>query len=300
MVLAFSDLSTEVYQQLGLDSSDSTVQSNVTRWLNYCQQDLCARWPWPFMEGRESIVTIKDYTTGTVSVSSGGTTVTGVGTAFTTTHADGTYYIQFSGSNDWYKVTARTSATSITIENAYAETTNLSGGTFIIRKFYYSLSSSCDRIVTVRNWESPIKLVNVDVRTLDGLNPNPQSTNTSYAYICWQVDASGNIMISPYPFPSDARELEFRTIIRPTDGVISIPNKYAHVIAWAAMAVGYGFLRKLDMAAAWERKVEQRLMQMRSEYRMSEDKEGVLRSIDSVQRSKWIAMPDDYPAMTSG
>lgn len=300
MVLAFSDLQTEVYQQAGLDSTDTTNQSNVTRWLNYVQQDICARWPWPFMESRESIVTIPDYSTGTVSVSASSATVTGVSTVFTTTHADGTYYIQFAGSQDWYKVTARSSNTSITIENPYAGTTNLSGVTFLLRKFYYSLSSNCDRIVDVRNWQSPLKLVQVDARSLDGLRPNPQSTNTSYGYLCWQVDASGNIMVSPYPFPSDARELELRTIKRPTDGAISIPNKYAHLTAWGAIAVAYGYLRKLDMASAWEGKFEQRLREMRSEYRMSEDMQPVLRSIDSIQRAKWISMPESWPVISPG
>src|SRR5690242_13053535 len=122
--LTFTDLQNEVYAHTGLDSTDTTNQTNVKRWINYVQQDLCSRWPWPFMLGRESIATIPDYLTGTVSVNSGSTTVTGSGTTFTATHGDGTYFIQFSGANDWYKVTARSSNTSITIGNPYQPTSN--------------------------------------------------------------------------------------------------------------------------------------------------------------------------------
>ena len=113
------------------------------------------------------------------------------------------------------------------------------------------------------------------------------------------MDASVNIQISPYPFPSDARLFEIRTNIRPTDGSVSVPNKYAHIIAWGAMSIGFAFLRKMDMASAWSQKFEQRLAQMKIEYRMSEDNQPILRSIDSVQRSKWIGLPEQYPAITS-
>lgn len=299
--LTFSDLENEVYAHTGLDSSDSTNTTNVDRWLNYSQQDICARWPWPFLESRESIITVPDYTTGTISVSSGSATVTGVGTTFTSIMGtSGQYWIQFSGSNDWYLITARSSNTSITIEQVYQGTTNLSAATFIVRKRYYSLSSSCDRVVDILNQATPLKLIQVDPRTIDDLRPNPQSTNSSYGYIMWGIDSSGNVQVIPYPFPSDARVFELKTIKRPTDGAISLPNKYAHIIAWGAIAVGYAFLRKLDLAQAWSAKFEQRLAQMRSEYRMSEDQQPIMRSIDSVQRAKFIQMPEQYPVVTSG
>lgn len=301
--LTFADLQNEVYAHTGLDSSDATNTTNVNRWINYVQQDICARWPWPFMEGRESIVTIPDYSTGTVSVNSGSASVTGSGTAFTTTQGDGTYYLQFTSSNDWYRVTARGSGTALTIEQNYQGLANLTNSTFILRKIFYSLSSSCDRIIDIRNWQTPLKIVQVDARTLDDIRPNPQSTNSSYGYLAWGYDASSNIQISPYPFPSDARLLEIRTNKRPVDmsggtDSPSVPNKYAHILAWGAISVGYAFLRKMDLAEAWSTRTEGRVMDMKREFRMSEDYQPVLRSIDSVQRAKWISLPEQYPVVT--
>lgn len=294
--LVFSDLENEVYAHTGLDSSDSTISTNVDRWLNYVQQDLCARWPWPFMESRENIVTVKDKSAGTVVATNNSTAVTGTSTSFAS--SDVGSYIQFSSANDWYKITAVGGATSLTIETAYAQTTG-SALTYIIRKFLYSLSSSADRVIDIRNWNTPMKLVQVDARTLDGFMPNPQSTNSSYGYLMWGVDSSQNIQVSPYPFPSDARLLELRTIKRPTDGTISIPNKYAHIIAWGATSVGFAFLRKLDIASQWNAKFESRISEMKTEYRMSEDYQSVFRSIDSVQRTKWLPLPDQYPSITT-
>src|ERR1700730_14621147 len=94
--LTFIDIQNDVFAHTGLDSTDSTSQTNVKRWCNYVQQDICARWPWQFLEGRETIATIPDYTTGTVSINNGSTTVTGTGTSFTSTQGNGTYFIQLS------------------------------------------------------------------------------------------------------------------------------------------------------------------------------------------------------------
>jgi hypothetical protein len=297
--LTFSDLLSEVYDQTGLDSTDSANVTRATRWLNYVQQDICARWPWPFMQGREDISTVADVVNaGTVSVNLGNTSVTGVGTGFTSTMASGQYFIQFAGGNSWYKIATAPTETSLTIDLAYQGTTNLVGGTYIIRKFFYSLSSAADRIIDIRNWNTPLKLIMCDPRQIDDLRPNPQDTNSSYGYVMWGVDSSGNIQFTPYPFPSDARVFEIRTNLRPVDGSVSIPNKYAHIIAFGATSVGFAYLRKFDEAAAWGQKFETRLMQMKSEYRMSEDSQPILRSIDSVQRAKWIQMPESYPVIT--
>jgi hypothetical protein len=297
--LAFSDILLDVYAVCGFDSSDATLVTNVTRWANYVQQDLCARWPWSFMLGREAIATIPDYSTGTVAVSASGTTVTGTSTVFTTTHGDGSYYIQFSGANDWYRVSARASNTSLTIETAYLGTTNLTGSSYTLRKIFYSLSSTADRILDVRNWDTPLKMVQVDPRGLDGIRPNPQSSGPSYGYMTYGYDSSGNLQISPYPFPNDARLFEIRTHKRPTDGSISIPNKYAHIIAWGTNALGFAYKQDFEKAALWSQKFEQKINDMKKQDRQSEDYAPVLQSIDSnFTATRWQTLGDQYPIVT--
>ncbi len=303
--LQFQDLQNEVYAHTGLDSTDPTNQTNVNRWINYVQQDICARYPWTFMEGRNSIVTVPDYMTGTVSVTAGTNLIVGSGTTFTAAMAVGAqYFIQFPTSNDWYGISFFSNSTNLQMEQIYQGATSLVNSTYIIRKMYYSLPPTVDRIIDIRNWQTPLKIVQVDARTLDDIRPLAQSTNSSYGYLAWGIDTTGNIQISPYPFPSDSRLLEIRTNKRPIDMVAatdtpSIPNKYAHLLAWGALSVGFAFMRKVDLASSWGQTFEKRINEMRSEYRMSEDYQPVMRSIDSVQRSKWISLPDQYPVVTS-
>lgn len=284
-----------------LDPAGNAYSTDVLRWINYVQQDVCARRPWTFMESSEQIPTVSDYTTGTVSINSGSTSGTGSGTAFTSTQTG--YYIQFAGANDWYKFT-QTGATTFTIDQPYQAKANATNVTFTLRKFYYSLSSSCDRILNIVNWDTPLRMLQVDFKTTSELNPLAQSTNTSYAYTPWGYDSSGNIQIIPYPFPSDNRILQIKTIQRPTDFVNStdtpsIPNKYAHLLSWGAIAIGYMFKGKewLEMSQAWNAKFEQRLSDMKAEYRLSEDYQPILRSIDSIQRTKWIQFPGQWPTL---
>ena len=305
MALIFSDLANEVYAQCGLDSGDTTNQANVTRWLNFSQNDFCARWPWPWLYSRESFVSVPDYVTGTVNVVAGSTTVTGIGTTWTTTHQDQTYFIQFSSANDWYFVASvNTGAQTLVIDKAYVQPSG-NGLTYIIRKFFYNLGTNVDEIIDIRNWDTPVKLIQVDTRFIDQLNPLVQSTNAPYAYMINNyaltgTSLEGNVVISPYPFPSDARLFEVRKKNKPADGLVSVPSKYVHVIAWGATAIGFAYLRQVDMAAAWSKKFEERIAQIKTEFRFTEDFQPVFKSIDSVQRSKWISLPDSYPVIQSG
>jgi hypothetical protein len=301
--LAFSDLQNEVFAQSGLDSTNNNNITNVQRWCNYVQQDICSRWPWPFLLGREAIATIPDYSTGTVSVNSGSTSLTGNGTTFTALQGDGTYFIQLSSANDWYRVSAQISSTSLTLEKSYQPSTNASNLTYVLRKFFYSLSSTADEVLDVRNWNTPVKLIQCDFRTIDLINPLAQSTNAPYAYMMFGTDSNGNQVFSPYPFPTDARLFEFRTRKRPTDMVNatdspSIPNKYAHLIAFGATACAWAFKNNAEMASAWDQKFEKRIMDMKKDYRQSGDYQPILSSIDSVSRSKWIQFPAQYPMVT--
>lgn len=304
MALTFSNLVSEVFAQTGLDSTDTTNQTNVYRWLNFVQEDLCARWPWTFLLGREAIATIPDYSTGTVSVSNASTSVVGVGTTFTTTHGDGTYFIQFTANQDYYRVSARVSNTSITLETAY-QGTAISAGTFTLRKFFYSLSATADEVIDVRNWNTPVKLIECNFRAIDTINPLVQSTSPGYGYMMFGTDSTGNQVFTPYPFPNDARLFEFRVRKRPTTMVVttaetpSVPNKYAHILAFGANAIAFAYKNQFEQAKEWNMKFEARVDGMKKEYQQSGDYQPVLRSIDAVSRTQWIAMPSGYPVINS-
>ena len=152
--------------------------------------------------------TVIDITTGTVSLSASGQTVTGSSTAFTS--ADIGKYIQFSSSDDWYKVTAVASTDSLTIESPYVGTSALSGGTYILRKMLYSTSSSVEKILSMRPSVTPRKLTLVPFRQFDIFKPSPSTSSTPELYVPWGYDSSSLWTFSFYPVPSEALNLDIR------------------------------------------------------------------------------------------
>ena len=302
-------LENEVAVHLGLDMTNSANVTMVLQWLNYVQQDICARWPWEFLRSQETFYSIIDESLGTVSINTNGTTVTGVSTNFINgstwlsgaSYGDIGNFIQFAGANDWYPVTSVASTTSLTVGIPYQGLTNLSGVTYTLRKIYYSLSANCDRIVDIVNWNSPLKLDELFPRDVDLVDPNPQSTATTYGFIPYGYDPVHNVRVIPYPYPSDARLFSVRTIQRPVDFVNltdypTVPNKWAHVIAFGAIAIGYARSNKVEFAGMWNNKFEQKILDMKAQERTSEDSAPILQSIDSGNRGEnWLQMPYAYP-----
>lgn len=103
-------------------------------------------WPTPASNGnvitehykiRLRDLSVSDYTTGTVSVTTNTTTVTGSGTNWTTNMADRWIQVPLttsnttSGDDQWYQILSVGSATSLTLKNNY-EGQTVVGGTYII------------------------------------------------------------------------------------------------------------------------------------------------------------------------
>lgn len=296
----FTVMQTECFSQLGLDSTDSTNQTNVQRWLNMIQQDMAGRWPWNWLRGREAIPTVIDLT-GLAGVTNGNANITDLNFQIGASHVG--RFIQFTGQNDWYEIAGFGAPNFPSLAVAYQGTTSASV-TYTVRKIFYSLSSSADRIVDIRNFNTPLKLIEVDPRTLDDRRPNPQSTATSSAFIAYGYDSIGNIRISPYPFPNDARLLEFRTMVRVSDLTGSqtsvIPAKWHHVMIFGALALGFAYLRKFEASGFWNGEYEKKIGDMLKQERTSEDEQPVLKAVDSVARGNFVRLPDQYPAIGPG
>jgi len=97
--------------------------------------------------GREAIATIPDYSTGTVDISNAGTAVTGHSTVFTTTQGDGTYFIQFARTNDSIK--SLPAAPYVHYLRRCVPGHLPHRVTYILRKYFYSLSSTADEVLDV-------------------------------------------------------------------------------------------------------------------------------------------------------
>lgn len=227
--MAFLEQQQEIAGRLRLDLTDANQAALVKRWINQSQQEIWAKTDWPFALDREIVQAVVDISAGTVSIGSGLLAVTGVLTAWTQNEVG--KFIQFEGSNDWYKITVVNSATSLTIEAPYTGTDALSAGTYLIRKVFYSVSSAVEKIIDIRQTVLPAKLILVPYRSFDLFRPNPTTTGSGQIFVVWGYDTSNNWTFSLYPVPSEVYNLEVRLKKKCTSLVLDadvsvIPEKW--------------------------------------------------------------------------
>lgn len=217
-----------------LDLTQANFKTLAQQFLNEAGKEIWEVRDWFFTVDRQVVQTVLDVTVGTVAISGGSTTVTGTGTAFTSSMIG--FYLQVSTSNDWYKITAVASTTSLTIEVPYVSTTNSTGLTYTIRKFFYSLSSTTDKILDARQTISPSFIDVVNYRDFDIFRPYPLATADGPRYmVVFGFDSSGNLRFTPYPWPSQVANIEIRyknkyvDMVNDTDTTL-IPDKWNETV----------------------------------------------------------------------
>ncbi len=134
-----ANLITELRQYIG-DKPDTFADRRLNRATISGLERLGRRRCWSFHRDTYPVATVVPYSTGTVSISVGGTSITGAATIFPSDIITGNAWIEFAGQSRAYELTVRTSDTAATIRNAYGDaggTNNLSGAAYKI--FYPSI-----------------------------------------------------------------------------------------------------------------------------------------------------------------
>lgn len=207
----FLTMQQELSDRLGVyDQTISADATKLKRWLNMAQQYICGKHNWPFLIDYEIIQTVADVTTGTVSVDSAATTLT-FSSAPSASVAN--RYIQFSSADDWYKITAHTAgSTSATIGTAYAQSTNLSAGTFTIRKLLYVTTTPFSSYLDIKKTVNPGRMESMNRREGDFFLPLYLDAGDPWEYIMGPLDSSGNPQFSLAPPPDSVFNLLVRGV----------------------------------------------------------------------------------------
>lgn len=236
----------EVAAQLGLDNTITNQNTLIKRWINTSQQMIAEAYDWPFLRNSTPLIikTVPDYTTGTMATVANSTSVTASGTIADSKLGQ---YIQFSDSKDWYQITAHTAGTSaLTISPAAINTDPTA--TYIIRKFHYSLDSTVDRVLSIRQTATPYDLREISAEKFYLWQPDSQNSGNPLLYFMLGKDSSDIWQMGLWPIPDSVINLYIEYIKKIVDlssdsDTSVIPTKWhTSVLLFGALWQGLNFL----------------------------------------------------------
>lgn len=306
---SFLTLQQELAAQAGLDQTVAAQATLLQRWLNNSQQMICRAYEWPFMRSPTPLVvqTVTDITAGTVLTTAGSTSIT-----FSTVPLDPNgnnvsvqgRYIQTVDSKDFYRITAHTSgSTSATLE-AGAIKTN-AAATYTVRKYFYSTTSTVDRILEISQDVLPYQLIETSYEYFQSYNPGFLSSGTPRIFCMQGYDSA--IPQTPqfrlWPNPDAVINLTVWYLQTPTDmsantDISIIPAKWhTTILLEGAKAQAFSFLddtREQDSKNTFALMIEE----MKTEYENSMHRHRLMTAVDNQPvggNLGYMPLPFNYP-----
>jgi hypothetical protein len=205
----FADLVAAVREEIGVQSTDTTIVNRIKRDINIAYQEIVAKKRWNWMVGQVDIQLPAYVNTGAASIVTGSSLVT-LTSAPPSSVAGKMFAIDSYGEN--YRIESHT-AGSLTLKLANEWTgTNQTGASFKIWADRLALPTDCKEVTNVYHEYSSVPLTKVgrdELRRLMGPAPRAEYT-PSYFYMGEKVDSSPTLAIASLPAVSN----------RKSDGVI--------------------------------------------------------------------------------
>lgn len=211
--MAFTHAEAKAYlKDRNFDDSSARGVRQMLRISNQARQALARRALWSFDKAVSQEILDAAHTTGTVSVSAGATTVTGVGTGWTTGNRPSGEigkYIRFNGEPMQYRITAVAGATSLTIERAYEGASNLSGVTYEITDEEFAAPTRLRSVEEILQDLSGHWLRPIDADALNAQRLFVRSTGVpqQWAFEWRTVSSYKTLYLRVNPAPSERRIL---------------------------------------------------------------------------------------------
>jgi len=177
----------------------------------YCRE-IPSKSDWNFMLVSSGLTTIKQYDTGTVSINTGGTTLTFSSDAVIVAGMVGRK-VNISGDGAVYEITSMSSTTSCTINPAYQAPSNVSNQSYVIFQPTYALAKDFERFPKPGGiWRQ----IGGQKKVLEEYQYKPYLDNyrnqpTAVPERCRIVgqDTAGNTLVELIPAPSDTENMGY-------------------------------------------------------------------------------------------
>ena len=167
-VTTYSDLYTDLQNRVRVTTGVSATETQAKRYINTALVDIHVGtdYVFPWTERRAFLTTKAPYTTGTVSIAAGSTTLTGSGTLWNTANTYGQNNLRagtkitIAGATDVYRVSSVSSDTGATLATRYVASSDASAAEYIAFEDEYALASDflrpIDFALFSTDWNIPL------------------------------------------------------------------------------------------------------------------------------------------------
>jgi hypothetical protein len=222
IVTTFSDLYGDLIDRVREATGVVATNNIAKRFINTALHDMhigfAEKVPWA--ERRATLITQAPYSTGTVTITKGSTTLTGSGTAWNTNNSFGVANMRvggkivIAGTLEVYEISAVGSDTGATLGSRYVGA-DVSAGSYSYFEDEYALASDFLRPVDARSFD--------DNRSVDILS------RTDFRRRFARNAVTGPILaccFQDYPFSGSTTPVRKIRVARPPDQVYAIPYSY--------------------------------------------------------------------------
>ena len=280
-VTTFSDLYTDLQNRVRVQTGVTATENQAKRYINIALQDLHLGFDYvlPWAERRAILRTHAPYTTGTVSISAGSTTLTGSSTLWLTDNTYGednartTGKLILAGGTNIYQISAVCGETCITLEQRYVGSAALSAATYTYFEDEYALASDFLRPVDFRSFSDAMTLPLIGRAEWRRYYPRPNVSGRPRVACLFDLAFSGNTTpvrrVVFYPYPDNTYNIPYSyvsnavavtsagvegtTLLNDTDEP-TMPLRYRHAIVFHALQ--HWYRDKRDDARSEQAKAE--------------------------------------------
>lgn len=210
-------------------------------------EEILDAYSWSARKTESTITLTATYSTGTVSGSSGSTTLTGSSTVWTSGMAS--RWIRIGSDTFYFKISSVASATSLTLETALTDDVD-SGTSYTIFQHVYSLPSDFERVLSLT---SDVKMNEWQQQDIDRIDPYRSATaSRPYIYSIRGLNSSNYYDVEVWPVPSSASilRLDYMKTSSLTNDTDSPPYR-GDILVYRLAQAGASFLHARTGDAAW-------------------------------------------------
>lgn len=256
------------------ETSSSPLLDIITSYLNQALQDMHQDEHFWWQERRATIITKPPYSTGSVSVDKGATSVTGSSTAWTTTddfgnaNAADADKITIGGSTDVYTISGTPGATSLTLGSRFTGE-DVTDGSYTVFQDEYALASDFGDVCDARIFSDDMHIDLIGAKEFNREYPRNSQGGTPGKATLLELGPSGSAALRRRvlfgPRPDDAYTIPYRyyttnlavssagvgaaNLSASTDQPI-VPLRYRMGIVWKALELWFGSRQRDEGLAA--------------------------------------------------